>query len=84
MAEQELMLDKKLESFQKDSGWFYENYSYLRDKSLTGKFVAVKNKIVIAYSENLDVLIKLVEQQGENPSYVLIEFVYPEETVVLL
>ncbi len=73
-----------MEEFDKDSRWFYENIDFLRKKGFTGKFVAVKDKEIIEYSNNLDMVIKFVEQRGENPSYLVIEFVYPEGTVVLL
>ena len=73
-----------MEAFEEDSRWFYKNVAFLRKKNLTGKFVAIKNKEIIASDSNLDVLIKFVERKKENPSYLVIEFVYPEGTVVLL
>ncbi len=83
MTEQMFQL-REMEEFEKDSKWFYENIDLLRKKKLTGKFVAVKNKEIIASDSNLDEVIKFVEQKGENPSYLVIEFIYPEGTVVLL
>ncbi len=73
-----------LEEFEEDSKWFHENMGLLRKKNLTGKFVAIKNKNIIASDKNIDIVIEYVEKQGENPAYIIIEFVYPEGTVVLL
>jgi len=73
-----------MEDFEKDSEWFYKNIDLLRKQSLIGKFVAIKDKKVIASDKEINVVVSTIEKQGENPSYVLIEFVYPEGTVVLL
>ncbi len=73
-----------MEEFEQDSRWFYENMNMLRKRNLSGKFVAIKNKNVIASGKDIEIVIKLVEKKGENPAYVVIEFIYPEGTVVLL
>lgn len=73
-----------LEEFEEDTRWFYENMDLLRKKQLAGKFVAIKNKEVMAADTNIDVVIKSVEKKGENPAYIFIEFIYPEGTVILL
>ena len=79
--EQELRLLKR---FEEDSEWFHKNIDKLRKENFTGKFVAIKNKKPIASDNNLDVMIQSVEKKGENPSYLFIEFVYPEGTILLL
>ena len=73
-----------LQEFEEDSKWFYENIEHLRERNLSGNFVAIKNKKVLASDKELNVVIKMIESQGENPAYVIIEFIYPEGTVVLL
>lgn len=73
-----------LQEFEEDSKWFYENVDNLREKNLSGKFVAIKNKKILASDKEISIVIKMVESQGENPAYVAIEFIYPEGTVVLL
>ena len=83
MAEQALS-PRGIDEFEKDSKWFYENIDSLREKKYTGKFVAIKNKEVIASDDNLKTVVINIEKLGENPSYILIEFVYPKEAVVLL
>ena len=73
-----------MEEFEQDSKWFYENIDLLRKKKLTGKFVAIKDKEIMVADNNLEDVIKFLEQKGENPSYLVIEFVYPEGMIVLL
>ena len=83
MTEQ-IFQPREMEEFEQDSKWFYENIDLLRKKKLTGKFVAIKDKEIMVADNNLEDVIKFLEQKGENPSYLVIEFVYPEGTVVLL
>jgi len=81
---EQIQLYKNQEEFEKDSKWFFKNIALLRNRNLTNKFVAIKNENVIASDRNIEMVIKDLEKIGENPSYVLIEFVYPEETIILL
>lgn len=83
MAEQ-ISLSKNLETFEEDSKWFYENMNSLRKMNLSGKFVAIKDKKIIAEGDNLQTVVRSVEKKGENPAFVLIEFIYPEGVVILL
>ena len=83
MAEQ-IFHPREIEEFEKDSKWFYENINLLRKEGFKGKFIAVKNRNVIASDKDINIVINSIEKQGENPAYVLIEFVYPEGTIVLL
>lgn len=43
-----------------------------------------KEKKVIASDENLEKVITILEEKGENPAFLLTEFVYTDNTVVLL
>jgi len=76
-------LSKEINEFERDSKWFYENVDLLRKKKLVGKFVAINNKGVMASGENFNMVVKLVENKGKNPAYIVIEYVYPEGTVIL-
>ena len=75
---------EKMNSFEEDSKWLYNNLDLLRKRKLSGQFVAIKNKEVIAQGEDINLVIKQVEKKGENPSYILIEYIYPEGTIILL
>jgi len=81
MKKQEMQL---LEGFERDSKWFHEHVNELRKKKFTGKFVAIKNEKAIASDNDLDVVIETVTKKGENPSYLFIEFVYPQGTILIL
>ena len=78
-----IQLTKEINDFERDSKWFYENVGLLRKKGFVGKFVAVNNKEVIASGKEFNLVVKLVESEGKNPAYILIEYVYPEGIVVL-
>ncbi len=73
-----------LKEFESDSRWFHENIDMLRDENFTGKFVAIKNAEPIASNKNIDFVIKSLEERGEDPSFVFIEFVYPKGFTLLL
>jgi len=75
---------EKMNSFEEDSKWLYNNLDLLRKRKLSGQFVAIKNKEVIAQGKDINLVIKQVEKKGENPSYILIEYIYPEGTIILL
>ena len=75
---------KLLHNFERDSKWFHEHTNELRNKGFTSKFVAIKNEKAIASDNNLNVVIKTITKQGENPSFLFIEFVYPKGTILIL
>ena len=79
--EQELQI---LKGFERDSKWFHENVDKLREHNCTNKFVAISNEKPVASDRNINIVIKAVEKEGKNPSYVFIEFVYPEGFTLLL
>jgi len=81
MEKQQLEL---LNSFEEDNKWFYEHINFLRERGFTGKYVAVKNKKEIAVDKDINKVIKLVRDSGEDPSFIFIEFVYPKEYILLL
>jgi hypothetical protein len=73
-----------LKNFEQDSEWFYNNIGKLREQGFVGKFVAIKNLKPIASDKQIDKVIKEIDKQGENPSFVFIEFVHPQGYVLLL
>ncbi|MBS3092501.1 hypothetical protein J4466_03720 [Candidatus Pacearchaeota archaeon] len=83
MSSQNLQLSNEISEFEEDSKWFYENVSLLRKKNFIGKFVAIKNKEVIASGVDFNMVVKEVESKGRNPAYIVIEYVYPEGTIIL-
>lgn len=73
-----------LKNFEDSSKWFHQNLNLLREKGFSGKFVAIKGKKVIASGKKLDSLINKLEKNGETPTHLFIEFVYPEGFVLIL
>ncbi|MFH1325835.1 MAG: DUF5678 domain-containing protein [archaeon] len=81
MANQEL---QTLENFERDSKWFHENINKLRKEGFTEKFVAIKNSEPIASGRDVNAVISEVEKKGENPSFIFVEYVYPEGFTLIL
>jgi len=73
-----------LHNFERDSKWFHEHTDELRNKGFVSKFVAIKNNRVVSSDTNMNVLINSLKNDGENPAYLFIEFVYPEGTIIIL
>lgn len=73
-----------LKRFERDSKWFHENIDKLREQNFTGKFVAVLNEKPLVSDKDINVVINSTEKEGQNPSYVFIEFVYPKGFTLLL
>ena len=78
------MEQKLLLRFEDDSRWFYENVDKLRKMGFTEKFVAIKNLKPIASDKDINIVIKELEKNGEDPSFIFIEFVHPEGYILLL
>lgn len=81
MEQQELSI---LKNFEEDSQWFHENINKLRGEGFTDKFVAVKNAQPIASGKDIDLVIKELEANNQNPAYIFIEFVHPEGSIIIL
>ena len=79
--EQEMVL---LKQFEKDSAWFHHNIRSLISKGFGGKFVAIKSSKPIASNKDINVVIRELENKGENPSFIFVEFVHPEGYTLVL
>ena len=73
---------KDLERLEEDSAWVTEHYDSL--KKYEGKVVAVKNKNIIAVSENLEKLLKDLEKKNENSACLLLEAIPPKNVSFIL
>ena len=73
-----------LENYERDSGWFHKNVDKLRKMGFVEKFVAIKSSKPIASNKDINVVIKELENRGENPSFIFIEFVHPEGYTLVL
>jgi hypothetical protein len=73
---------KDLERLEEDSAWVTQHYESL--KKYQGKVVAVKNKDIIAVSENLDTLLEELEKKKENPACLLLEAIPPKNVSFIL
>ena len=74
---------KLLEKFQQDNRWLAENYHWLREKYVN-EFIAVKDKKVIDHDANFNKLIERLEEKGEDLGRIVIEFMPPEDLILIL
>lgn len=72
----------ELERLEEDSAWVTQHYDSL--KKFEGKVVAVKNKDIIAVSENLEKLLKDLENKNENAACLLLEAIPPKNVSFIL
>jgi hypothetical protein len=70
--------------FKNDSNWLHENYDTVREEYGKNKYVAIKNKKVIADSKDHETLIKELKRKKINPALILIEFIYDKGIKVVL
>ena len=64
-----------LKSSVTDDLWLQKHLDTIRKKN-EGKFVAIKNEKIIAADKDLEKVILKIQKVGENPSFVVIEFIH--------
>jgi len=72
-----------LDNSSADLRWFQENSDKLRAK-YEGEFIAIKNQSVIDFGPTMDILIRKIEEKGEDSNLILIKFVTPKGEIVIL
>ena len=80
MTEQELI--KEFNELEVDSSFISEKSSEFSQK-YTRKFVAVKNKQIIAVGDNFERVIKEIKQKGFDPSQVLVQYIPDKDEIIL-
>jgi len=74
---------RQFEEYEKDADWFQEEIDSLANK-YEGKMLAVKNKSILTSSDNIDDLIKAIEEKGEDPSVTFVSSIPPRDIVFIL
>jgi hypothetical protein len=77
---QELQMINEMEQ---DNNWLDSHLEEIR-KKYENKFIAIKSKNIIASSDTLDGIIKELEEDGENPAFVSIEFIHKKDFIIIL
>jgi len=77
---QELQMINEMEQ---DNKWLESHYEEIR-KNYENKFIAIKNKVIVASSSTLDGIMKELEEKGENSSLVSIEFIHKKDFKIIL
>ena len=63
--------------------WFQSNFSEIGKKFLN-RFIAIKDKEIVADSDNLDNLLKLLKERKIDDSETLIEAITSKKSIVVL
>jgi hypothetical protein len=71
-----------LERVSSDNEWFQRNYEELK-ADFKNEFVAVKDKQIIAHSDDFNSVLKNLEERGEDPALILIDFVTKKGTEIM-
>ena len=71
------------EKFDRDVAWLSSHYEEIREK-YEGKLIAVKNGKVILSADNIEELIRGLEEMNEDPALVLVSGVPSEEISFIL
>ena len=74
---------KYIEEYSRAGDWLDSNYEEIRRK-YQNKFIAIKDDKIIAYSDNLDILINKLISMKEDPSKILIEFIPSKDVEYIL
>lgn len=75
--------DTHFEHFEEDSRWVTERLEDIK-KEFEGKVFAVRKKSIIASDDNIEVLIRKLEESGENMDEVFIDSIPPKDLVFIL
>lgn len=62
--------------------WFQENLDYIREEFFN-KIIAIKNKSIIASADNINELMRKLEENNIDPSEVLIESIYQKDEITI-
>lgn len=73
---------EELTRLEEDSVWVTKNYENL--KKYQGKVIAVKNKSIIAVSEDVETLIENLDKKNENTACLLLEAIPPKGVSFIL
>jgi hypothetical protein len=71
-----------LEKLDQDSSWVNDNYCDFQ--KYRGKVIAVKERKIVAVQDDVELLLKKLEKMKENPAFLLIEAIPPENVAFIL
>ena len=74
---------QELIQIQKDSDYLKKSYDTLK-KQFSNQFVAIKEEDVIAHHPDMDTVLKMIRARKIDPATVLIEFLHPNDMILIL
>ena len=76
-------MTEQLERFEEDTLWFEENFRRLQEV-YGGKYIAIENCRVIAVADTLYDLIDDLKKKGKDLEFLVVEYIYPKGSVVII
>ncbi len=80
MTEQQIITEFR--EFEADSNFISEKSLEFSQK-YARKFVAIKDRQIVAVGDNFETLIEEVKQRGFNPAQVLIQYIPAKDEIIL-
>lgn len=71
-----------LEKLDEDSIWLNEHYDEFQ--KFQGRVIAIKREQIIAVQDNLEDLLEELERKSEEPAFILIQAIPPENIAFIL
>ena len=79
-----MSIAKTMVAFEEDDSWLHKQLeSEEFQNSYKNKFVAIKDKHVMACAKTVDELIRTLKSNKINLSEIVVEFIYPKGVVIL-
>lgn len=83
MESGEAIFEKEIKRIESDIEWAAENFEMLL-KEHEGKYLAIKEKSIIAESDDFEELLRILKQKGIDPRLVHIESIAPRSFACIL
>lgn len=72
-----------LNSSEESLEWFNDNFKSIQEK-YANKIIAIKDKQIVADAVSIDLLFKILKDNGIDESEILIEVVSPKNEILIL
>ncbi|MCD6248195.1 MAG: hypothetical protein J7J17_01945 [Hadesarchaea archaeon] len=76
-------IEQLFEIHEKSEEWFSAHQKEL-ERKYESKFIAIKNREVLAAEEEIEKLLELIERKGEDINRVFITFIPPKGVAAIL
>jgi len=74
---------QELIQLQKDTECMKKSYNELK-KQYPNQFIAIKDGNIVAHHADMDIILKMIRGKKINPATVFIEFLHPNDMILIL